>query len=66
MAAPAGTPPATPAAPVQAIAEVLDLRSVYPWLVALAGLLAGSRLWASSLVRRRPGSGRAVQDLFRW
>ena len=48
------------------IAEVLDLRRVYPFLAVLAGLLAGSRLAASSLLRRRPGATPEVRRLFRW
>jgi hypothetical protein len=49
-----------------AIVEFLDLRDVYPFLVLLAAGLAGSRLLASSLLRRRPGSRPEVQELFRW
>jgi hypothetical protein len=64
------TPPAVGPAPVTPattpIAEVLDLRRLYPFLAILAGLLAGSRLVASSLLRRRPGATPEVRQLFRW
>ena len=66
----ASSPPAitpTPVAPATSpIAEVLDLRRLYPFLALLAGLLAGSRLLASSLLRRRPGATPAVRQLYRW
>jgi hypothetical protein len=61
-----GSAPAGPSARPTAIAELLDLRDVYPFIVLLAVSLAGSRLLATSLFRRRPGSRPEVQELFRW
>jgi hypothetical protein len=61
-----GGPPGGVAPAATPVVELLDLRRVYPWLALLAVLLGGSRGLASSLVRRRPGSSQAVQDLFRW
>ena len=64
---PAAVAPPAPVAPeLSPIAEVLDLRRVYPFLAILAGLLAGSRFVASSLLRGRPGARPEVKQLFRW
>jgi hypothetical protein len=48
-----------------AIASVLDVRRLYPFVALLAGLLAGSRLLGAVLLRRRP-TAPEVERLYRW
>jgi hypothetical protein len=62
----AGGTPGAPLGQATAVVDVIDLRRVYPFLGLLAAALVGSRGIAASRLRRRPGSSRAVQDLFRW
>jgi hypothetical protein len=67
IAGPTASPgPVDSGTPAAAVIELLDLRDVYPFLAVLAVLLAGSRLAATSLLRRRSANRAEVKELFRW